>query len=419
MAKTNLPLIYPVIKNGQTKYRVDATIGHKPDGTRIRKTKTVATMAEAKAVRRTFTARQEEGTLTATNRTKIGDYGLWWIREVQINKVKQSTASDYEYKHRQYVIPFLGNRQLTDLTTRDVEEMMGNLKLKGLSVKTINGARTVLFGLCKHAVKNGIIKFNPVANCDPYKAKYGDKTQVKEPWSREEAIHALYASRNTKMDLFIHFGVFLGLRRGEILGTKWSDIDFEKGTITISRTLKVETRYTDTGRGVTRTVPDSTKTKQSNRVLPLEAPLLNALERHRQATRFMSLHAGDQWQETDWIFKSTKGTALDPNNASKLFKRFREQNGIRQIRIHDMRHTTATLGLEAGSPLEVVSQGLGHSGMEITKKIYAPYVQKLNDKFGKTLASYLQPVEDDLAKLYAEEGLAPQIRLDNPEGFTA
>jgi len=419
MAKTNLPLIYPVTKNGQTKYRVDATIGHKPDGTRIRKTKTVATMAEAKTIRRTFTARQEEGRLNATNTTKVGDYGLWWIREVQIHKVKQSTAADYELRLRKSIIPLIGQRQLTDLTTREVEAMMANLKHQGLSTATINGARRVLFGICKHAVKNEIIKFNPVANSDSYKAKYGDKTQVKAPWSKEEAQQALHLAKNTKLDLFLHIGIFLGLRRGEILGLKWSDIDYDKGTIKIERTLKEERRYTPAGKAIVQVVADSTKTRASNRTLPLETPILLALDRHKEATMFAGLKAGANWQETEWIFKSAVGTVLAPTNFAKLYKQFCRENQLRQIRIHDLRHTTATLGLEAGSPLEVTSQGLGHTGVEITKKIYAPYVARFTADFGKNIASFLQPVETDLANLYESEGIEKQVRLENPEGFTA
>lgn len=419
MAKANLPLIYPITKSGKTQFRIDVVIGHKPDGTRIRKTKTVNTMAEAKAIRRTFVARQEEGRLTATNRTKIGEYGLWWIREVQVHKIKQSTAADYELRLRNSIIPLIGNRHLTDLTTRDVEEMMANLKHQGLATSTINGARRVLFGLCKHAVKNEVIKFNPVANSDPYKAKYGDKTQVQTPWCQEEAITALEAAKGTKLDFFLNAALFLGLRRGEILGLKWQDIDYDKGTIKIERTLKEERRYTPAGKAVVQLVADSTKTRASTRTLPLDTPMLLAIERQREATLFQSLQAGEKWQASDWIIKSAIGTALAPTNAAKLYKKFCLDNGLRPIRIHDLRHTNATLGLEAGSSLEVVSQGLGHTGIEITKKIYAPYVSRFTADFGKNIANYLQPVDSQIVELYELEGVETQVRLENPDGFTA
>lgn len=103
------------------------------------------------------------------------------------------------------------------------------------------------------------------------------------------------------------------------------------------------------------------------------------------------MSAGEAWSDTAFVFTSSIGTPISQTNNLKAFKGFLLRNGLRYIRIHDIRHTTAVLALEAGASLEWVSQAFGHRSTEITKTVYAPYVQALNDRFAETVATYLNP----------------------------
>jgi integrase len=162
---------------------------------------------------------------------------------------------------------------------------------------------------------------------------------------------------------------------------KWSDIDLENGIIHIRRTLKEERTYNEAGFSKSKLATDDPKTIASARKLGISLIVDAAIFRHRQFVLKAAELAGDRWVESDWLIPSAHGGPWNPNNASRQFKTFCKNNSIRVIRVHDMRHTAATDGLGNGARLEAVSQALGHSRIETTKSVYAPYVQPLIDEF--------------------------------------
>jgi integrase len=283
------------------------------------------------------------------------------------------------------VFPYLGRLKLSAIEARTVESWMAELAKKNFSTKTINGARTVLNGVLKHAFTNGSLSRNPVAATSPYRVSRDEKTQVKEPWTKMEPLRALQAVKGTELDLLVTIGVTFGLRRGEILGLQWTDIDIDAGTLTIDRTLKEERRIHEDGKGRVTLVPDKTKTRASERTLKLGLIFLAALQRHKQYVNGLRQAAGDDWVQTPWVFVSAKGTALYPSNVYRRYVRFCKSNNLRHIHLHDLRHTSAVLAFEAGVRIEAVSQALGHTRIDVTKSIYAPYVQVLADEFTTAL----------------------------------
>lgn len=136
------------------------------------------------------------------------------------------------------MIPYFGNRLLTETSPRDVETWMAKLHANNLSTATINCARQTLGAVLKHAVRHEDIFKNPVDVTDRFTRNVDSRTSVKAPWSIHEARQVLVESKGTEFELFGVLAFNLGLRRGEILGLKWSDFDFERGTVSIRRTLK-------------------------------------------------------------------------------------------------------------------------------------------------------------------------------------
>jgi integrase len=183
----------------------------------------------------------------------------------------------------------------------------------------------------------------------------------------------------------------LGLRHGEALGLKWESVDFENRTIEIKYTLKDERRETSTGKGVVQLKLQDPKTKTSIRSLKISDRIFSAFERHKMAQSVKKMQAGDQWKESGMVFTSSVGTGVYQANNRDYFYRFLKQNGLRQIRVHDMRHTFGTLTLENKTPIEQVSQVMGHSDIGITKKIYAPDVRGFNESALKSFEEYVMP----------------------------
>ena len=153
--------------------------------------------------------------------------------------------------------------------------------------------------------------------------------------------------------------LYLGLRRGEALGLKWEDVDLDAGTLKVRRTLKEGTRFLPDGSGLTRPVCDEPKTKSSRREIPLPQPCVLALHRQRNRLKALRLAAGSAWQDSGFVFTNPLGGAVYASSVYQMFVRFTRSCGLRYVRIHDLRHTTAVLMLENEVPLEAVGQVLG------------------------------------------------------------
>lgn len=367
-------------KAGKKVWFVEVIIGHKANGKPITTRRTTHSPQAARKLKAELNAAKSQGTLTQKHNETVEEFGFYWARNVKLNSVKPSTASGYQWLFRKYVVPYLGRRKIADLKYRDVTDWINSLLHSGLGTSTVNSARAVLGQICKQAVRQGVLGSNPVALTDKVRKLNGEKTQVRKSWSQDEAQEVLMACEGTDMDLFIHLCLTLGLRHGEALGLQWEAVDFEARTIEIKYTLKDERRETIAGKGVVSLKMQDPKTKSSIRKLGLTDRVYASFDRHKMLQSVRKMQAGDTWQESGMVFTSSIGTGVYQANNRDFFYRFLRDHGLRQIRVHDMRHSFGTLALQAEAPIEAVSQAMGHSDIGITKKIYASNVQGLSER---------------------------------------
>jgi len=377
-------------KSGKRVWVVEITAGTLPNGRPRKIRKTASSRRAAVTLRQKLNAEKNKGVLKTRNLDTVQSYGLWWVREHKPMSIKDSTAADYEDRLRRYVFPYLGKVKLDQLSYKHVVDWMNNLYYAKKGIRTINGARAILHALCRDANRSGIIHSNPVSLSTPFKSRMGDKTQVQPHWTKKEAQEVLKASVGKPLDLFIHICIHLGLRHGEVLGLSWDSVDMEKRTITIKQTLRDERRLLPGGAGQVRSRLQEVKTKSSNRSLRMPEPVYQSFLRHQMSQSMNKILAGPQWLESGMVFTSSIGTPVNMSNNLKNYKKFLKDNSLRFIRVHDIRHTYASLALETKVPLEAVSQSLGHADIGITKKIYAPNVQGLNEVAIDGLATYLE-----------------------------
>lgn len=378
-------------KSGKTVWKVEVTTGYDYRGKRKRTRRTAHSSSEAIKIHRSMIAQLEQGKLGNPKTELFGIYADWWLEFVKSPRVRISTASDYRDRLIRDVYPYFKTKRMDAITAHDIEEWIGALIAKGKSTSSINGAKQVLGAVLGHAHRSSVIPNNPASSVARLPRRFDEPSHVKEPWTKDEALAALEASRNGELDLFIHLALHFGLRRGEILGLKWEDFNFHEGSLQIRRTLKEQRVFHTNGASGRELVTSQTKTRSSSRKLYLTTPVMQSVQRHREQLRTRLPLSRQNEELPDFVFAGRTGKPLFPSNVGKEFARFCTNNRLRRIRIHDMRHTAAVLAISSGVRLEAVSQGLGHSRIDITKSVYAPYVQPVMDEFTIGLASFLNP----------------------------
>jgi integrase len=377
-------------KNGSPVWFVELSLGYGPNGKRRRTRRTAKSYAEAKKLRIKLLNDQQQGLVTERHLDTVRSFGTWWVREVKPQSIRPSTAADYEDRLNRYVFPTLGAVRLVDLTPRHVQGLLNKLNDEGFSASTINGARRVLSGLCKHATRVGVLPYNPVQATDPVNTS-NQRTQVRQSWTEEEAQKVLdHAIDEPDLDLFLHLMLWLGLRPGEALGVRWEDVDDGNRKLHITGTLKSERRITTSQKGSVRLTRNAPKTKASMRSLHLGPEVHAALARQRTRQTIWAAESGPRWQESGYLVTTRVGSPVSSSNLRKRFMRFLSSIGVRYIRMHDMRHTVAKVALNGGLPIEQVSQVLGHTRIDTTKQIYAGHVPMYTENFTAVMSTVMK-----------------------------
>lgn len=384
--------------DGTVVWKVEVSNGTTPDGKRRRTRYTVRSKAEADRLRKEHWIERQRRSTPPSRQETLATFAEWWLQVVKRERLRESTLGDYEYRIKHWILPRFGRRRLGDITPPDIESWMRDLRRTG-SVSTVNGARTILNQLMKYAHASGRIDVNPVALTQPLKRSHSEPTAVQDPWTVEEVRDALAAVLGSDVELLVVLGVVQGLRRGEILGLHWADIDFEAGTLAVRRGLKQARVLAEDGTVSVQLVEDATKTRASQRVLPLGPLVAEVLMRHRARQDAQRQSAGAVWIESDLVFTTSRGTAVSPSNIRRELVRRLNTAGVRVIRIHDMRHTAAVRALEQQTPLEAVSQALGHSDVNMTKSIYAPNVPGFNGRFVEANENLYRTLDAELEEL--------------------
>ena len=393
-------------KSGASVYVVEISLGKKANGKRRRTQKTFKTLEAAKKGRVEMLKAQQEGRLTEIRNDTIYTYGLWWVREVKPQHIRDTTAADYEDRLRRYIFPYLGNVRMVDLKTEHIVNWMNELRRSGKSANTINGARRVLTGLCKYAARTSVIPFNPVLATDSIRRQAGEKSQVCKPWDQDEMNQVLKAAvLNPSLDCFLHLMMHTGMRPGEVLGLRWQDVDIHSSTLFVSGTLKQARRITPSGQGVVRIERNEPKTLSSRRPITISTELHQALERQKMYQSLAKITNEENWVESGYVITTQVGTPMSLSNLRKAYIKFLSTCGIRYIRLHDIRHSVATLSLNLGVPIEQVSQVLGHTRIETTKNIYAQHVPRFTQNFAQVLSASLPSATESISAL--QEGPTP------------
>ncbi len=354
------------------------------DGKRRQRRETVrGTKAEAQRRLRELLREVETGGYAEGGRMSIADLAQRWLQSVE-HRVGVKTFIRYKSIVRLYIAPALGSIRAEALRPGHVEEALASWSTGGrkdrekglLSARTIGHLYDTLRTICRWGVKMGILVRNPADAVEPPRVERREM-QALDP---KGVTALLNAAKDTALQIPILVAIGTGLRRGELLGLRWSDVDLEAARLTVRRSV-------ETVQGVTRT--KAPKTARSARTISLAPFVVEALRRERAAQAQLRLLLGLGRDEEGWVFTRADGSAWEPGTFSLHFARLVKRSKLPHVRFHDLRHSFGTLALTSGVDLQTISRALGHESIAITSRIYVHAVEVLQQEAAGRLDAFL------------------------------
>jgi integrase len=328
----------------------------------------------------------DQGIPVAAENWTVARYLAYWLEHVVKPERKPRTYQGYEGVARLYLIPELGNKRVAKLAARDVRLLITRLRAQclcckhgidaardepqccarlgdecceaRLSIRMVQSVHAVLRNALESAVREEVIPRNVAKLVKVSTPKY----IVNRGLSVTQARQVLRAAGAERLYALYVLALCLGLRRGELLGLRWEDIDLDAGTLEVARALQ------RVG-GALRFVRP--KTDDSARTIPLPPLCISALREHRRQQFTERADAWPNWQQHGLVFPTRIGTPMEPDNLRRSWGRIRTAAGLTSTRFHDMRHTCVSLLLHLGVVPDMVRDIVGHSDIEVTMTIYA------------------------------------------------
>ena len=326
-----------------------------PDGTRARKFAYGKTWAECDAKRRDLLTKVDQGVPVPTRSAKLAEWLPYWLENIVKPRRKRTTCAKYETHIRLYLVPYLGKKTLEKLSVRDVRTALaqiGKATTEATARESHRVLRSAISAACREElITRNIVKLVEAPKVDPYEGQL---------WTLEQALAFILASRRDPLYAAFMLAVGLGLRRGELVGLRWQDIDLD------GRTVQVRKQRQRVGG---ENYEDDTKNRRK-RTLPLPALCVAPLRWQRMRQSVMRARMGENWETSDLVFTTRTGRPIEGSNVLRSFQRLTATAGLPRIRVHDARHGAATLLAAGNIHPRVAMEILGHSKISVTMDIY-------------------------------------------------
>jgi integrase len=324
-----------------------------------------ATRREAEVARVKIVGDLHAGSYIAPDRIMLAE----WVQESWLpmieSRVKPSTYDSYRRNLEIHVLPVLGTRPLQQLTAPMLNALYAELLARGngrcpLSPKTVRYIHTTVHKTLADAVDAGVVSRNVAERAKPPRPTRRVMREI-QCWEPEELARFLDYVRGMRLEAVWRLAAMTGMRRGEILGLRWSDVDLDAARISVRHAV-VSVAYT---------VLESTPKTHQARVIDLDPESVETLRTHRRQQQGERDAWGRNYSDNDLVIARENGEPIHPQSFSQAFGRIVRRAGLRRIRLHDLRHTHATIAVKAGVPVKVISERLGHESPAFTLRQYA------------------------------------------------
>lgn len=381
-------------KRGENSFILTVETGYDSNGRRKRRYKTIK--VEDKSLLKTtkklrdyldvefhkFKTEVQAGEYIAPEKLTLETFVIDWEEKYASRELAETTLANYLSHIRNHILPAIGHMRLDQVMPLHIINMLNDMKRKDaddkpLSERTKQDTYLTIRNIFERAVEWQIIKENPVKNVRKPRVKEDKELIVYD----EEEVAALFTSVENEP---FHWRMFLtlilaaGLRRSECLGLEWSKVDLEKGTVDITQVIT---------KGRNGAVIKGPKSKKSKRLLSLPESVVEELKFFQLQWKKEKMRMRDKWIEKDrqWVFCNEDGTHFHPDTPTTWWTRFTKRADVRYIKLHDLRHTSATLLINQGVHAKIISERLGHSDIRVTMNTYGHVLRKADQEAANKL----------------------------------
>ncbi|MFW6015120.1 MAG: tyrosine-type recombinase/integrase [bacterium] len=333
------------------------------------------------------------GTYIEPSNMKLSEWLNRWI-EGRKSSITYSTYINYKGKIDNHINPEIGNIKLKDLQARQVQDLLNN-KFEygrldnngGLSARTVKYIYQTLHAALEQAIKERLMLTNV---CKAVELPKKQKEKELNTWTKEQVNIFLDTAKNYCYYSIFYLALNTGMRRGELIGLKWKDISFDKKRIDVKRQI------IRTSEGL---VSKTVKTSAGNRVIPLLDEVIKFLNSHKIKQSEYKLALGEEYNKKDDLVSCNEdGTPITPRSLLRVYKQIIKEAELPDIRFHDLRHTFATLFIEAGGAIKTLQQILGHSSITITIDTYVSLTDEMLNGAANIMENMYKDKEDKINK---------------------
>ena len=354
-----------VIRRGAS-WSVVIDLGRDETGRRVRKWHSgYRTKKDAERARIELLSRLDQGTYVSPSKMSIGAFLVQEWLPAKRATIKETTFASYEMHVTKHIVPRIGGVPLLSVSAGHLNAFYADLLADGrrngaggLSPATVERIHATIHKALADAVRWGRLARNPADRADPPK----ESTAEMSVWTPEQLGTFLDSVRTDRLFAAWLMAAMTGMRRGELLGLKWSDLDLEAGAVSV-RQIRTVAKY--------RVVTFTPKTEKGRRTIALDPHTVAALRSYRVAQKEERVLLGPDYSNSDdLVFTKPNGSAIHPERFSAWFTQRCRKSGLPRVRLHDVRHSYVTALLAEGVPLKVVSQRVGHASPMVTMTIY-------------------------------------------------
>ncbi len=401
-------MAYGSITQRGDKYRVCFDYGIDREGNRVRKYRTFDTKRDATRAFNEHKVKMDKGTQIMPSEYTFAQWLDYWYKDIILPQIEETTAYGYRGMIENYLKPQLGEIRLQKLTARDIQQYYTWLMdEKELSPNTVIKHHNLLTNTLNAAERQEYITKNPMRAVSPPKKRQREA----KFYTSEQLGTLLDKAVGTRLELPVYICAYLGLRRGELCGLRWSDVDLEHKTITIENTR------TQAGK---KEIEKGTKTASSTRTLYLPDTLCDMLKAAKENQQACRAEYKNAYDDNDYVVVMEDGRPFRPNYLSELFGKFLADNDLPKIVLHELRHTFASLSNQAGIPAYNIGKALGHSTPATTQKIYTHLLDQTHMQAVEGVAAIADEARRKAGKEYLlqlAKALIDEIRMWDPMKF--